>query len=400
MSDYIYEYDMPSKPYVWMGNEAMVEGALAAGCRFFAGYPITPQNEVPEKMSVRLPQLGGRFIQMEDEMASISAVVGASFAGLKAMTSTSGPGFSLMQEIMSWASSIEVPMVVADVQRTGPGAGIVNLPHHSDIIQAHYGGNGEYPVIAYAPSSCQELFDFTIEAFNDAETWRTPVVIFSDSLLGHIHEKVVVPPKEELEQCVIPRKLVAYEEDGITPLPRNKYYTFTNFDRKTNTYKINIPPNIATDYFPEWLPAVTHSAQSIASEYQEAAELEVYTLNRKLVEEKIVKVQEYFIEDADVALVCYGLPFRSALRAVKLAREEGIKAGLFRLVTIWPFARKAIRELSQKVKKLLVPEINMGQLVIWIEAAVEDGTTVKSIPAISRLHEPKELLDEIKEVAQ
>jgi len=398
MAENSYEYDMPSKSYVWMGNEAMVEGALAAGCRFFAGYPITPQNEVPERMSVRLPQLGGVFIQMEDEMASISAVVGASFAGLKAMTSTSGPGFSLMQEVMSWASSIEVPMVVADVQRTGPGAGIVNLPHHSDIIQAHYGGNGEYPVIAYAPSSCQELFDFTIDAFNDAETWRTPVVIFSDSLLGHIHEKVVVPPKKKLDQHVIPRKLATYEEDGITPLPRNKYYTFTNYDKKANIYKISIPPNIATDYFPEWLPAVTHSPQSIASEYQEAAELEVYTLNSKFGE-SVIKTQEYFIEDADIALVCYGLPFRSALRAVKLAREEGIKAGLFRLVTVWPFARKAVQELSQKVKKLLVPEINIGQILIWIEAAVEDGTIVEGIPSISRLHTPKELLDKIKEVA-
>ena len=168
MSDYIYDYDMPPGRYVWMGNTAMVEGALAAGCRFFAGYPITPQNEVPERMSKRLPQVGGRFIQMEDEIGSISAVLGASVGGLKAMTSTSGPGFSLMQETMSWAGAIEVPIVVGEVQRSGPGAGIVSLPHHSDIIQAHYGGNGEYQVIAYAPSSCQELFDQTIDAFNAA----------------------------------------------------------------------------------------------------------------------------------------------------------------------------------------------------------------------------------------
>ncbi|MDD1778112.1 MAG: 2-oxoacid:acceptor oxidoreductase subunit alpha [Candidatus Helarchaeota archaeon] len=399
MSDYNYDYDLPSKPYVWMGNEALVEGALAAGCRFFAGYPITPQNEVPERMSERLPRLGGRFIQMEDELSSAAAVVGASFAGLKAMTSTSGPGFSLMQEIMSWAASIEVPMVVADVQRTGPGAGIVNLPHHSDIIQAHYGGNGEYNIIAYAPASCQELFDFAIDAFNDADAYRTPVVIFSDSLLGHIHEKVVVPPLEELKKRVIPRKLVTYDQDGKTPLPRNKYLTFTSYDKKANCPKITIPPNIATDYFPEWLPAVTHSPQAIASEYQEASELEVYTLNNKFGE-KVIKIQEYMTADADIALICYGLPFRSALRAVKLARAEGIKAGLFRLVTVWPFPRKAVRELSQKVKKLLVPEINLGQILIWVEAAVEDGTKVEGISAISRLHEPQELLAKLKEGVQ
>ncbi len=400
MQEDIYEYDTPAKSYVWMGNVAMVEGALAAGCRFFAGYPITPQNEVPERMSERLPQIGGRFIQMEDEIASITAVIGASMAGLKAMTSTSGPGFSLMQESLSWAASIEVPIVVGEVMRTGPGAGIVSLPHHSDIIQAAYGGNGEYQVIAYAPSSSQELFDLTIDAFNAAELWRTPVVIFSDSWLGHIHEEVKVPPLDDLKKRVLPRKMVDLDATG-NPLPRNQYYVFTRYDKKTCEFKMSIPPNIATDYFPAqgWLPAVTHSAQGLPSEFQEAAEYEVMTINNKILanEEKIVKVQEYFTEDADIAFVCYGLPFRSALRAVKEARAEGIKAGLLRLVTIWPFARKAVRELSQKVKKIIVPEINLGQILIWVEAAVADGTRVEGMPAISRLHEPKELLDKIRE---
>jgi 2-oxoglutarate ferredoxin oxidoreductase subunit alpha len=402
MLENIYEYDMPPGRYVWMGNTAMVEGALAAGCRFFAGYPITPQNEVPERMSKRLPQVGGRFIQMEDEIGSISAVVGATFGGLKAMTSTSGPGFSLMQETMSWAASIEVPMVVGDVQRTGPGAGIVSLPHHSDIIQAHYGGNGEYSIIAYAPCSSQELFDHTIDAFNAAETWRTPVVIFSDSWLGHIHEEVKVPSLDELNKRVLPRKYVAVDAEG-KPLPRNQYYPFTRYDKLKGEFKFDIPPNIATEYFtPQgWLPAVTHSAQGIPSEFQEASEYMVTTINNKITmnEDKIVKVQEYFTDDADIAIVCYGLPFRSALRAVKRARaEDGIKAGVLRLVTVWPFPRKAVRTLSQKVKKIIVPEINLGQILVWVEAAVEDGTTVEPLPAISKLHEPKEILAKIKEV--
>lgn len=401
MLEHIYEYDMPAGRYVWMANTAMVEGALAAGCRFFAGYPITPQNEVPERMSQRLPQVGGRFIQMEDEIGSISAVLGAAMGGLKAMTSTSGPGFSLMQETMSWAASIEIPIVVGEVQRTGPGAGIVSLPHHSDIIQAHYGGNGEYQVIAYAPATSQELFDLTIEAFNAAEIWRVPAVIFSDSWLGHIHEEVVVPPLDELKKRVVPRKLETFDTDG-QPLPRNKYVPFTSFSRKDNCYLSDIPPNITTDYFPEWLPAVTHSAQGIPSEYQEASEAMVNAINKKILqnEEKIVKVEEYFTDDADVVVVCYGLPYRTSLRSVKQAREQGIKAGLCRLVTVWPFAQKAIRELSQKVKKIIVPEINLGQLVIWVQAAVEDGTSVEFVPAISRLHEPKELLNKIKEVVQ
>ncbi|MHA1649096.1 MAG: transketolase C-terminal domain-containing protein [Candidatus Helarchaeota archaeon] len=398
MSEYIYEYDMPPGRYVWMGNTAMVEGALAAGCRFFAGYPITPQNEVPERMSQRLPQVGGRFIQMEDEIGSISAVVGAALGGLKAMTSTSGPGFSLMQETMSWAAAIEVPIVVGEVQRTGPGAGIVSLPHHSDIIQAHYGGNGEYQVIAFAPATSQELFDLSIEAFNAAETWRTPTIIFSDSWLGHIHEEVKVPPLDELKKRVIPRKKVAYDAEG-KPLKRQQYLPFTMYDKKAGEYKISITPNITTEYFPEWLPAVTHTPQSIPNEFQESSEIMVTNINNKILanEEKIVKIDEYFTDDADVALVCYGLPYRTALRSVKMARADGMKAGLFRLITVWPFAKKAIRELSQKVKKILVPEINIGQIVIWVEAAVEDGTEVKPIPAISRLHEPKELYNEIKE---
>jgi 2-oxoglutarate ferredoxin oxidoreductase subunit alpha len=398
MSELIYDYDMPPGRYVWMGNTAMVEGALAAGCRFFAGYPITPQNEVPERMSKRLPQIGGRFIQMEDEIGSISAVLGAALGGLKAMTSTSGPGFALMQETMSWAGAIEVPIVVGEVQRTGPGEGIVSLPHHNDIIQAHYGGNGEYQVIAYAPATCQELFDLTIEAFNAAETWRTPAIIFSDSWLGHIHEEVNIPPLDALKKRVIERQTVAYDKEG-KPLKRSQYLPFTVYDKASCEYVVPMTPNITTDYFPDWLPAVTHTPQSIPNEFQASSEILVNNVNKKILEneEKIVKVEEHFTDDADVAIICYGLPYRTALRSIKMARADGIKAGLFRLVTVWPFARKAVRELSQKVKKILVPEINIGQIVIWVEAAVEDGTMVKPLPAISRLHEPKELYDAIKE---
>lgn len=388
----IYNYDMKAGKRTLIGNSAMAEGALAAGCRFFAGYPITPQNDVPERMSWRLPQLGGRFIQMEDEIGSISAVIGASFTGLKAMTSTSGPGFSLMQESLSWAACVEVPIVICDVQRTGPGSGIVSLPHQSDIIQAQYGGNGEYKVIAYAPSSCQELFDFTFEAFNDAEKWRVPVYVFSDAWLGHVREQVIIPSLEEINEKILPRKPMPDNMDGWLP-----------FSKKIGD-SIVIPeavPTLGYDSFPDWLPSVSHNPTGFPTEESDISFKMIEAICDKILknEDKICKFKEYFMDDADIAVVTYGFPSRPALAAVREARKEGIKVGLLRLLTIWPFPTKIIRQLSEKVKKIINVEMNWGQMLVWLQANVIQGTEIHFVPQISKLHEPKEILNKIKEVA-
>ncbi|MHA1385110.1 MAG: 2-oxoacid:acceptor oxidoreductase subunit alpha [Candidatus Helarchaeota archaeon] len=386
-------YDMKPGKRVLMGNTAMAEGCIAAGCRFFAGYPITPQNEVPEYMSRRLPQVGGRFIQMEDEIGSIAAVVGAAITGIKAMTSTSGPGFSLMQEIFSWAACIELPLVICDVQRTGPGSGIVSLPHHSDIMQAHWGGNGEYQIIAYAPATCQELFDYSIDAFNDAETWRTPVVVFSDSWLGHIYEKVIIPEHDELKKKIVMRR--EYKGEVRT------YKGASWKEKKTGEIIIPEVPILGKDYFPDWLPSVTHTPVYFPTEDSTASYNMIEAINDKILdnEEKIVKVQKLNIDDADIAIICYGLPFRTAKTAMKEARKEGIKVGILRLVTPWPFANKEVKKLTEGVKKVIVVEMNWGQILTYVQAAASDGTEIHFVPEISKIPEPKKILNKIKEVA-
>ncbi len=382
-----------------MGNAAFVEGAIAAGCRFFAGYPITPQNEIPERMSWRMPQVGGVFMQMEDELASIAAVIGASAAGTKACTSTSGPGFCLMQECISWAACIELPIVISDVQRTGPGSGIVSLPHHSDVMQAHYGGNGDYILPTFAPSSCQELYDFAIDAFNTAEIYRTPVVILSDSWLGHIYEVVEFATPEELEKRVIPRKLP--EGDPQTYIP------FTRKDKKTGEFLINPVYQLGTKYMPWWVPSVSHNPMGLPIEGDTMQQDEipsyamVEAINDKILknEEKIVRTEEYKTDDADVVVVCYGMPARAAKRAVMDMRKEGIKVGLLRFKTIWPFPSKKMTEIAQAVKKFVVPEINWGQLFIEIERyAAKEGAKAWLLKQISKLHEPKEIVAKVKEV--
>ena len=388
-----------SGKHLMMGNTAMVEGALAAGCTFFAGYPITPQNEVPERMSKRLPEVGGRFIQMEDEIGSISAVVGASLAGLKAMTSTSGPGFSLMQETISMAANNEIPCVICDVQRGGPGSGIVSLPHHSDVIQAHYGGNGEYILPTFAPSTCQDLFDFMIDAFNTAEIYRTPVVVLSDAFLGHNHEQVIIPPADEIRKKIVPRRRVILDEEG-KPLNPSKYRPFSYEDPKNpGHYIIPPPPTIGTEYYPNWMPTVTHTPDGIPSEDSFVATKVNETLKYKIENnaDKICKNDEHFIDDADIAIICYGLPYRTALRAVKDARNEGIKAGIFRMRVVWPLPEKDIKRVGETVKTILVPEINLGQILIFIRSIVKCDANVEPISAVGRLHEPKEILARIKE---
>ncbi|MHA1783990.1 MAG: transketolase C-terminal domain-containing protein [Candidatus Helarchaeota archaeon] len=395
------KYDSCEKEFIWMGNTAMAEGCLAGGCRFFAGYPITPQNEVPERLSLRLPQLGGKFIQMEDEIGSIAAVVGAASVGARAMTSTSGPGYSLMQEIISWATTIELPLVIADVQRTGPGSGLVSLPHHSDVMQAHYGGNGDYINIALAPASCQELFDFSIDAFNYAEEYRTPTIILSDAWLGHIHEKVKTPSQDELNKRIKWNRNYDDEPPALMPFSKK------NSD---GTFDIVKTPVLGTPHFPWWVPSISHVPNSgfpiegdTISKDEEKSYAMVEVVNDKIIknEHKISsnRCPTWFMDDADYALIAYGMPARSSLRAVKDARKEGIKVGLLKMEVLWPFPKTAISKLAEQVKKVIVPELNWGQMFVEIEREVaKHGKEAILLKQVSKLHEPAEIMSKIKEV--
>ncbi|MHA1694466.1 MAG: transketolase C-terminal domain-containing protein [Candidatus Helarchaeota archaeon] len=394
------DYDLEPGKKILMGNIAMAEGAIAAGCRFFAGYPITPQNEVPQHLSQRLPEVGGRFIQMEDEIGSINAVVGASFAGLKAMTSTSGPGFSLMQETISMAANNEIPCVICDVQRAGPGSGIVSLPHQSDVMQAHYGGNGEYILPTFAPSTCQDLFDFMMDAFNTAEKYRVPVVVLSDAFLGHNHEQVIIPTADEIRKKIIPRRRVLLDDDGNILNPKS-YRPFTYEDPSNRGhYIIPPPPVLGTEYHPNWMPTVTHTPDSIASEdpYVSTKVNEMITYKIISNADKICKNDRRWLDDSNIAVLCYGLPYRTAIKAVKDARDEGIKVGIFRLRVVWPLPEKEIKEVAESVDTILVPEINLGQILIYVKAIGGCDAKILPITAIGRLHEPKEILAKIKEV--
>lgn len=394
--DEFFEKSVMTGTHLLMGNAAMAEGCIAGGCRFFAGYPITPQNEVPERMSRRLPEVGGVFMQMEDEIASISAVMGAVLGGWKAMSSTSGPGFALMQETLSLAALKEIPVVVANVQRVGPGSGVVSLPHHGDISQFKRGGNGDYEVICVAPNSCQELFDLSIEAFNYAGKWRVPTFIMSDAWLGHTHEKCTIPSPDEIKKRIIPWPKYKLDEK-----PKTIFTTTKDFN------EFNIPPfpRLGSPQFPWWMPSVTHSTKSgFLTEDPETSDETVKIVNLKITknEEKISKTKEFKLDDADIAVVAYGLPSRTAREAINRCRKEGIKVGMLRMVTVWPTPETALKKLAESVKAIVIPEINMGQIAEQVERfACRDGERIPVVRVThtSRLHKPEEIISKIKEVA-
>ncbi|MHA2288703.1 MAG: 2-oxoacid:acceptor oxidoreductase subunit alpha, partial [Promethearchaeota archaeon] len=296
MSDKDSKRYLPDGKYVMMGNVAMAEGALAAGLNFFGGYPITPSTEVIEYLAKRLPEVGGCCLQMEDELASINAVMGASLAGAKAMTATSGPGLSLMVETISMAANLEIPFVFCDVQRVGPGShGPVTAPHHNDIGLIRFAGHGEFQVIALAPMNCQELFDLTITAFNFAETYRCPVFILSDAYLGHLHEPIYIPPKEEIIKRVIVREL-----------PQDHSKIFSYKDETTGEYIIPKPPILGTDHYPPTSLQLPHNTMCLPIS-NTLLFMEVLIEKVKSNIDKISITEEYRLEDADIVIVAYGL---------------------------------------------------------------------------------------------
>ena len=337
--------------YFMMGNFACVEGAILAGCRLYAGYPITPSSEIFERASVRFPQVGGNAIEMEDEVGSMAALVGGSFAGAKVMTATSGPGFSLMMENIGLAYIMEAPIVLINVQRAGPSTGIPTLVGQGDMMQAKWGSHGDLETIAYSPSSVQEFFDFTIQAFNTAEKFRTPVFVMADQVVGMMWERLHIPRAEDIE---VTQRLTM---DPIKELDRERPF----FDYS----KDFIPMPVAGRGVHANIDSLTHDSRGYPTTDHDWSERMTRHLSGKIKNHsrEIWRWEERFLDDAEVAVVSYGSAARSALAAVKSARAKGIKAGLLRLQTPWPFPDEVVEKVSRKVSGLVVAEINAGQMI-------------------------------------
>ena len=373
--------------YYMDGDHACGEGAIAAGCRFLAGYPITPSTEVAERIAERFPTVGGMFIQMEDELASMAAVVGAAWTGTKSLTVTSGPGFSLMMENLGLGAMLEVPCVVVNVQRGGPSTGLPTLTGQADMMQARWGSHGDYEIIALSPNSPQECFDLTITAFNLAEQWRVPVLFMMDECVGHMTEKVVIPKAEEIE--IIPRKFYSGDKKAYRPYKFNGSAELTPMVKAGDGYFIHVT-------------GLTHDERGYPVINADAQSKNVRHLVNKIRDnaEKIFIYEEDQIDDADVVVVSYGISSRVALRAVDQAREKGIKVGTLRLVTVWPFPEQRIRELAPKIKSFVVPEINMGQIVLEVERCAAGQAKSILVPhAGGWVHDPADILAAIEEGA-
>jgi 2-oxoglutarate ferredoxin oxidoreductase subunit alpha len=378
----------PAGVRIMSGNEACAEGALAAGLGFFAGYPITPSSEIAEELARQLPRRGAAFIQMEDEIGAMGAVVGASLTGAKAMTATSGPGFSLKQENIGFACMAEVPCVVVNVQRGGPSTGLPTMPSQADVMQARWGTHGDHAIIALAPDSVSETFDLTVRAFNLAEAYRTPVILLLDEILGHVNEKVRLPEANALETVsrkppdAPPGEYLPYRhtEDGVPPM--------AVFGR--GGYRFHVT-------------GLAHDQTGFPTNKPE----EIDRLNRRLVwkiekhRDAIVEVRELHCEDAQIGVVAYGSVARAARRAVLEAREKGIRVGLLRPRTLWPFPDREVRALAERVETLIVPELNLGQVAHEVEWAARGACPVVPTGRVDgQPLRPVEVLAPIEEAAR
>ncbi len=366
------------------GNEACAEGALAAGVRFFGGYPITPSTEIAETMAQKLPGLGGKFIQMEDEIASMGVVLGAVLAGQKALTATSGPGFSLKQELIGYAACAEIPIVIVNVQRVGPSTGQPTSPSQGDVMQARWGTHGDHPMIALSPWTVREAFDATILAVNYSERFRTPVIVLMDEIVGHLREKVVLPELKDIE--IYPRRVPkTTREQGYEPY-RPDEDMVPNVADFGQGYHIHVTGLIHDETgFPSGSPKVTEDA--------------IRRMHEKIMhmQDEITHFEEFFMEDAEYAVVAYGGTARTAYEAVRTAREQGLKVGMVRLMTIWPFADKIIKKTAKQVKAILVPELNYGQLVGEVERAAGGNARVKLLAKYNtEIFTPQELVNAIE----
>jgi len=374
----------PGKYYL-QGSEACIEGALMAGCRVYAGYPITPAVETMEYASRRFPQVGGRFIQMEDEIASACALIGSSWGGAKALTATSGPGFSLMQEAISIAIMSETPMVIVDIQRSGPGQGYITASQQ-DIMQARWGHHGDGPVIALAPASVQEMFELTIEAFNVSEQWRTPVLVMTEETVAHMREPLVVPPWNEVEV----RERKKPQDLGIPPrdyLPwgHNTVAPMANWGEG---YNVNFV-------------ALVHLEDGNITRYSPQANYHCVERLQKKIEgnaDGITRIEAKFLENCKHLIICYGAVSRTAMEAAIEACEEGLEVGYLRLITLWPFPEEKLRRIVGTVDTIFVPEMNLGMMRHPITEALRDQCRkVVSIPSLGILHSPEYILSKVRE---
>lgn len=368
------------KVVLMQGNQACAEGAIAAGVRFFAGYPITPSTEIAEMMAKRLPQVGGKFIQMEDEIAGIGAIIGASLTGKKVLTATSGPGFSLKQELIGYACIGEVPLVVVNVQRVGPSTGQPTSPAQSDMMQARWGTHGDHPVVALTPASVPECFSLTIKAYELSEKLRYPVLLMMDEVVGHMRERIELPDYNTIKQperkrpTVPPSEYKAYaaDEDLVPPMA-----------------------DFGTGYHYH-VTGLVHDETGFPNGSAAATKQLADRLHQKIDKhlDEITMYEEYKLDDAEIAIVTYGGTARTAYAAIDMAREQGIKVGMLRLITVWPFPEKQIVELAGKVKVIVVPELNYGQMVGEVKKAVEGKVPVKSYAKYdAEAITPQELLD-------
>ncbi len=373
--------------YFEHGDNACAEGAIAAGCRYFAGYPITPATEIAERMSNRLPEVGGTYMQMEDELASLASVIGASYAGTKAMTATSGPGLSLMNENIGLAAMTEAPCVIVDVMRAGPSTGQPTESAQGDIMQAKWGSHGDYEIIALAPNSTQEMFNLTIEAFNLSEQYRVPTLILADAIVAHTREKLIIPPSDKIH--IINRAKPADSHENYLPF-------------KADPETLVPPMACFGEGYHFHATGLTHDERGYPDTTPQTQQKLITRLCDKIRKnaDKITRTEETLTADAEVIVVAYGSTSRSALKAIRNAREQGIKAGLLRPITIWPFPEKRIRETAKHAKAIVVPEANYGQLVREVERFA-GITPVQSLPKPnSELQTPDEILEGIRRALQ
>jgi len=376
---------MARKVKFLQGNEALVEGALLAGMTFYSGYPITPSTEIAELSAEKLPKIGGKFIQMEDEIAGIAAAIGASLTGAKAMTATSGPGFSLKQENIGYAALTEVPLVIVNVQRGGPSTGLPTAPGQGDLMQAMWGTHGDHPVICLTPDSVRETFDLTIRAFNLSEKFRTPVILLTDEITGHMREKIEIPDASEIEVL-----------NRLKPQVGEKYIPYKVMEG-------DLVPKMA-DFgsgFRYHVTGLMHDETGFPSNSTQNAGILMDRLMAKVEDHKdeIIDFEEIQVEDAEYLILSYGGTARTAKAVVKKLRAEGIKVGLFRPITVWPFPEKRVHELSKQVKEILVAELNYGQMKLEVERVSKGNCPIRFCgKANGEVLTPEELIQKFKEV--
>ncbi|MDY4032556.1 MAG: 2-oxoacid:acceptor oxidoreductase subunit alpha [Pyramidobacter sp.] len=372
----------------WQGNEAVAFGALAAGCKFYAGYPITPSTEVMETMAVELPKIGGVFQQMEDELGACGCAIGASIAGVKSMTASSGPGFTLKQENLGLAYEAEIPLVVVDVMRGGPSTGLPTQGAQQDVMQARWGTHGDHGTIALAPASVEECYTLTVEAFNLAERFRQPVLIMSDAEIGHMREKFVVPDPENLK--VVDRKKPSVDPEHFVPYQADP--------------EDDVPPMAGFGDGYRWhVTGLTHNDWGFPTTDPGDIDKKMRRLMRKIdrFRDDIVKFDTVEAGDAEILVVSYGSVSRSSVRAVHDARAQGVKVGHFRPITLWPFADKELERLARRVKTIIVPELNCGQMALEVERAVHGKARVVPLNRVDgELFQPTEIFNKIVEEAK